>query len=203
MNAINTDPKWQQLRKALLTDAREWIEEDALRTALTEAYNKGIDPAIILACREACGTRDEFRDRLGGILAQPVAARKTRILAIDDEVNFLDLLRLNLEKTRRYEVRTESDPLNAMSAFEDFAPDLVIVDVIMPGLDGPEFVHRLRESETGKKVPVIMLTALLSDSTVPSTTHEGLLHLAKPLGVKELVHCMEEHLQAAKRKPSA
>jgi CheY-like chemotaxis protein len=199
-NEENKESKWKQLRETLLSDDHEWIVEDELKTALNEAYNKGIDPAIILACRQACGSRDEFRDQLGGILSGPVATRKRRILAIDDEVNFLDLLRLNLEKTRRYEVVTESDPLQAMDTFLRSDPDLVIVDVIMPGLDGQEFVRNMRACEVGRNIPVIMLTALLSDSSVPSTTHDGLLHLAKPMGIKELVHCMEEHLRAAERK---
>lgn len=198
-NEENKDSKWKKLRETLLSDDHEWIVEDELKTALNEAYNKGIDPAIILACRQACGSRDEFRDQLGGILSAPVATRKRRVLAIDDEVNFLELLRMNLERTRRYEVLIECDPTRAMDAFLSFKPDLVIVDVIMPGLDGHEFVQNMRAREEGRHVPVIMLTALLSDSSVPSTTHDGLLHLAKPMGIKELVHCMEEHLRAAER----
>jgi len=199
VNEENIDAKWRHLRQALLHDDHEWIVEEELRSALTEAYNKGIDPAIILACREACGSQNEFKDRLGNLLCRSAAARKRRILAIDDESGFLELLRLNLERTRRYDVRVESDPLHAMDAFLRFLPDLVIVDIVMPGLDGPDFVRSLRARDEGRNTPVIMLTALLSDSPVPSKTHDGLLHLSKPTGLKELIHCVEEHLRAAER----
>ena len=206
------DPKWQQLRQELTEMAEQvgehrwvdeegdkpWIDEDDLRAALVEAYSSGIDAKVILSCREACKSSEEFRDRLESV-ARERANRKRRILAIDDEGGFLELLKMNLEKTRRYEVRIETSAEEGLVAVEEFRPDLVITDIVMPGMDGPEFVNRVRANEATRAIPIIMLTALLDGGVSQGVARDGLLHLAKPVETKELVHCIETHLNPSAR----
>lgn len=201
------DPKWDELRNELAKMAEQvgehrwvdeegdkpWIDEDDLRAALVQAYSSGIDAKVILSCREACRSRSEFRDRLESVTRDRLS-RKRRILAIDDEGGFLELLKMNLERTRRYEVRVETSAERGMVAIDEFQPDLVITDIVMPGMDGAEFVNRVRANEATRALPIIMLTALLDADVSHGVTRNGLLHLAKPVGTKELVHCIEEHL---------
>jgi len=201
------DPKWDQLRNELAEMAEHvgehrwvdeegdtpWIDEEGLRAALVQAYSSGIDAKVILSCREACMSSSEFRDRLESVTRERLN-RKRRILAVDDEDGFLELLKMNLEKTRRYEVRIETSGERIMEILEEFKPDLMITDIVMPGVDGPELVRRIRNSESMRDLPIIMLTALLDPEQSQGVTRDGLLHLAKPVATKELVHCIEQHL---------
>ncbi|MGI9240403.1 MAG: response regulator [Verrucomicrobiales bacterium] len=202
-----SDPKWEQLRNELSEMAERvgehqwvdeegdtpWIDEEELRAALVHAYSSGIDAKVILSCREACKSSAEFRDRLESVTRERLN-RKRRILAVDDEGGFLELLKMNLEKTRRYEVRVETSAEQGLVALGEFDADLVITDIVMPGMDGPEFVNRVRANEATRTIPIIMLTALLDPETSQGVTRDGLLHLAKPIATKELVHCIEQHL---------
>ena len=61
---------------------------------------------------------------------------KKRILIVDDEGSITRLLKLNLEQTGDYEVATENVSKAALAAAEAFRPDLMLLDVMMPGLDG-------------------------------------------------------------------
>jgi CheY-like chemotaxis protein len=66
-----------------------------------------------------------------------------RILVVDDEPSVTRTLKLNLEDTLRYKVRTENDATHAVAAAREFHPDLILLDVIMPGLDGCDVSVRI------------------------------------------------------------
>jgi CheY-like chemotaxis protein len=69
---------------------------------------------------------------------------KKRILVVDDEPSITRLLKLNLEETNRYVVRTENDAKAALASAEVFQPDLILLDVMMPDLDGGQLASRLQ-----------------------------------------------------------
>jgi CheY-like chemotaxis protein len=206
-NEDRSGSKWEQLRAELAEMAEQvgehrwvdeegdkpWVDEDELRAALVQAYSSGIDAKVILSCREACKSSVEFRDRLESVTRERLNRRR-RILAVDDEGGFVELLKMNLEKTRRYDVRAVTSAEQGLVELEEFDPDLVITDIVMPGMDGPEFVNRVRANEATRSIPIIMLTALLDPETSQGVARDGLLHLAKPIATKELVHCIEQHL---------
>ncbi|MGD0003854.1 MAG: response regulator, partial [Anaerolineaceae bacterium] len=78
------------------------------------------------------------------------------ILLVDDEVNIVQLARLYLERDG-YQVRSVGDGLEALKATVEYRPALVVLDIMLPGLDGMEVVRRLRSDHNN--VPVLMLTA--------------------------------------------
>jgi len=86
-------------------------------------------------------------------------SQKRKILFVDDEVDLTLLVKLNLEKTGLYEVRVENRALNAMRAAREYKPDLVLLDVMMPDLDGGDVAAQFKSDSTLKDVPVIFLTA--------------------------------------------
>ena len=86
-------------------------------------------------------------------------AQKQRILFVDDEADLTLLVKLNLEKTGLYEVRAENRALNAVKVAREFKPDLVLLDVMMPDLDGGDVASQLKADPALKNVPVIFLTA--------------------------------------------
>ena len=81
--------------------------------------------------------------------------KKTRILVVDDELSITKFLRANLE-AKGYEVLTAMDGTEALQMIEMELPDLVILDIMMPKMDGFEVCRRLRE---WSQVPIIMLSA--------------------------------------------
>ncbi|NLT70875.1 MAG: response regulator [Verrucomicrobiaceae bacterium] len=87
-----------------------------------------------------------------------------KILLVDDEAGFTDLLRMNLEKGGRYEVCIENDSTRAVAAAKAFQPDIILLDVVMPGMDGGDVQAALQADPLLSRIPVLMLTALV-DST--------------------------------------
>src|SRR5215467_9806009 len=92
-----------------------------------------------------------------------MANRTSRILAVDDNQQNLEILRKTLT-TAAYEVITAMDGPTALSLVESIAPDLVLLDVMMPGMSGYEVCERIRANEATCLLPVVMLTSL-SDVT--------------------------------------
>lgn len=80
------------------------------------------------------------------------------ILVVDDEEPIQELLSFNLEK-EGYQVRLASDGLEALTLIEKDAPDLVVLDLMLPGIDGLEVCRRLRMQTRFQELPIIMLTA--------------------------------------------
>lgn len=88
---------------------------------------------------------------------------KPKILLIDDEVDFTELLAENLEESG-YETMQVNDPTKTLSVARDFRPDLCIIDLVMPRMDGGDVVSAIRADETLSKTPVLMLTALVEEN---------------------------------------
>jgi len=110
--------------------------------------------------------------------------RKTRILVVDDELSIIKFLRANLE-ARGYEVLAAMDGTEALQTFEMELPDLVILDIMMPKMDGFEVCQRLRE---WTQTPIIMLSARGDVSDKVRCLDLGADdYITKPFGASELV----------------
>ena len=123
---------------------------------------------------------------------------KTRILLVDDEPSITQLLKLNLEQTGNYIVLTENDSISALATAETFRPHLIILDVMMPGLDGGGVACILQASPTMKDVPLVFLTAAVTRDEVRARHGDvgGMSFLAKPVNLQEVLDCLEDHLAA-------
>ena len=93
-------------------------------------------------------------------------SQKKRILVVDDQADITRMLKLNLEKTNDYEVRMENSSRLAVNSAEEFHPDLILLDVLMPGIDGGELASRLEVSPKLKGVPIVFLTAAATKEEV-------------------------------------
>jgi DNA-binding response OmpR family regulator len=125
---------------------------------------------------------------------------KKRILIVDDEASFTRMVKLNLEKTGQFEVREENKATYAMAAAREFKPDLIVLDVIMPNLDGGDIFGQLQNDRHLKGTPVIFLTATVSprEAGVKGFNSGGALFLAKPVTLENLISCINDHI----RKPA-
>jgi len=119
-----------------------------------------------------------------------------RILMVDDEPAMTGVMRLVLENTGKYEVREENHSGNALDAAYEFKPDLILLDVMMPGLDGADVIYRLRDDPRLKDIPVVFHTATVRKLELDA--HGGLISgypfLAKPATAAQLLECIEKHL---------
>ncbi len=121
---------------------------------------------------------------------------KKRILVVDDEVGFTKMLSLALSE---YEVAVENDPTRALEGALQFRPDLILLDMVMPTLDGGDVALQIRGTPELAHVPIVFLTAIVSESALgPGSLIGGFPFLAKPIAVKRLREALAEQLAAAK-----
>jgi DNA-binding response OmpR family regulator len=122
---------------------------------------------------------------------------KKRILVVDDEASITRLLKLNLEQTGDYIVQTENDAQEALSTAEKFEPQLILLDVMMPGMDGGELASHFQASAKLNGVPIVFLTAAATKGEVYARGGKigGLPFLAKPVELSEVLACLKQHLE--------
>src|SRR5947209_1247181 len=130
----------------------------------------------------------------------PAPMEKKRILIIDDETSFTRMVKLNLEKTGAFEVREENKATYALNAAREFKPDLILLDVIMPTMDGGDVAAQIRNDRHLKGTPIVFLTATVSqrEAGEAGLNSGGSLFLAKPVSLESLIHCLNENA----RKPA-
>ena len=110
---------------------------------------------------------------------------RTRILVVEDDHSIVRLVQMELEH-RGFEVGRAYDGPSALEELEEFRPELVVLDIMLPGLDGVGVLDRMRRR--GDRVPVIMLTA--RDATldkIHSLDHGADDYLTKPFDIEELL----------------
>jgi DNA-binding response OmpR family regulator len=118
------------------------------------------------------------------------------IVVADDERDIADLLTLNLE-LEGYHVVTVYDGAAALEAVRTHDPDFVLLDVMMPKMDGLEVLRELKAEEATRDIPVIMLTAKAGDDDVWAGWQAGAsYYVTKPFELDELVRYLR-HLESA------
>ena len=123
--------------------------------------------------------------------------RSKRIFVVDDEPGITRNLKLNLESSGDYDVFAENHAANALAAARIFRPDLILLDVMMPDMDGGEVAARLRADPLFRDTPIVFLTAIVSNEETDG--HEMVsgaeTFLAKPVDIGELKKTVEEHIR--------
>ncbi|MBU4304107.1 MAG: response regulator [Candidatus Omnitrophica bacterium] len=120
--------------------------------------------------------------------------QKRKILVVDDKKDFTAMVAFNLIE-HGYEVRQENDAGNVVAAAILFTPDVIMLDVMMPEIDGLTVLKRLKENEITKTIPVIMVTAVASASARLQAL--GLLcadYVVKPVNTAVLLEKIENVL---------
>ncbi|MFN2582768.1 MAG: response regulator transcription factor [Candidatus Dormibacteria bacterium] len=106
-----------------------------------------------------------------------------RVLVVDDDPRLLHIVEMYLS-IEGFDVRTAENGEVALTLLEPEAPDLVILDVMMPGIDGIEVCRRIRESDAASTVPVIMFSALSGDDDLERARQAGANHMiTKPFNL--------------------
>jgi two-component system KDP operon response regulator KdpE len=119
-----------------------------------------------------------------------------RVLVVDDEPPTVRMIRMALEE-EQLQTTTARNGAEALLAIESEPPDLVILDVIMPVMDGFETLRLLRKNQKTRSLPVIMLTARTQDEDVLRAWMTGVdLYLTKPFTIEELLIATRRILSA-------
>jgi len=118
-----------------------------------------------------------------------------KILVVDDEEGFLKLFKLNLEKEGRYSVKTVKNSAQAPEAAKEFQPDIIFLDIIMPGVAGGEVAQILKQNPSTKDIPIVFLTAVARPTEVDSSGGYigGRPFLAKPADTKDIIATVEKY----------
>jgi len=116
-------------------------------------------------------------------------------MVVDDEEGFTKLLKMNLEKTGDYEVQIENKSTRALDVARQFQPDVVLLDIVMPDMDGGDVAAQFQDDPMLRKVPVIMLTALVAEGETSSgsVAQAGTMNvLPKPVNMEVLLSCLAD-----------
>ncbi|MBL7197658.1 MAG: response regulator [Candidatus Omnitrophica bacterium] len=125
-----------------------------------------------------------------------------KILMIDDEADFCYFTKKNLENTKEFEVIVENSAENGIRTAIEQKPDLILLDIIMPELDGSEVAFRLVNDTRTKDIPIVFLTCLAEEKDLNG--YDGLKliggrrFIPKPCQTPDLIKVIKEIL---KEKP--
>ncbi len=126
--------------------------------------------------------------------------KRSRILVVDDEPDLVELVRHHLVR-EHYEVVTAGDGETGLAEARRKLPDLVVLDLMLPGIDGLEVCRRLRSDSRTSHIPIVMLTAKGEESDAVIGLAQGADdYVRKPFGIRELVARIATRLRASEQR---
>ena len=118
-----------------------------------------------------------------------------KILAVDDDNDILDVIRIILEE-EGYEVVTLANGKHVFDVVKESSPDLILLDVMLGGLDGRDICRALKEDESFKKIPVVMISASHNLNNLLLMPGAPDNFLAKPFDIDHLLEMVKAQLSA-------
>ncbi|NLM88628.1 MAG: response regulator, partial [Syntrophomonadaceae bacterium] len=124
--------------------------------------------------------------------------KQYKILVVDDEDYIVELVKFNLEK-EGYQVIVANDGRSALNMVQAEHPDLILLDIMLPNVDGLEVCRILKQSSTTNSIPIIMLTAKGDEiDTVLGLEMGADDYIKKPFSPREMVARVKARLRALK-----
>ena len=123
-----------------------------------------------------------------------VTMSKRKVLIVDDDGDLTSATRTMLENSGRYDVCVENNPKSALRTAQEFRPDIILLDEIMPDMDGGAVAAAIRQDAHLKRTPILFWTSIVGKEE--AAEHEGLIGneevLAKPTTAEELIEAIEK-----------
>jgi len=117
----------------------------------------------------------------------------TKICYVEDDEDIQRIVRMSLERIGKMTVEVVGDPMVAIEAMQRFGPDLVLLDWMMPGMDGPTLFRAMKEKPETAALPVIFITAKATQLEIGELTALGAAGaISKPFNPKELPDQLRE-----------
>lgn len=115
--------------------------------------------------------------------------KKKKILIIDDENKLCEIVKKNLELTNEFEVATATNGMDGIKLTKEIKPDLILLDVIMPNMDGGQVAFQIKNNADSKDIPIIFFTATATEEEAAS--NDGVIgghpFIAKTASPEELI----------------
>jgi CheY-like chemotaxis protein len=122
-----------------------------------------------------------------------------RVLVVDDDETFRLIARETLQR-KGHQVEEAPDGAHALEAVRHTAPDVILVDIMMPGVDGVSLCREIREIESLKSVPILVVTALNDSKVLHDAVRFGAdAYLIKPVDPAALLEKVEKLLSSSRR----
>ncbi len=119
-----------------------------------------------------------------------------KILVVDDEQRICDVLKQGLEKMGDFEVTTANNGKDGMVIAKQLKPDLILLDIRMPGIDGLDTLKKLKEDADTLSIPVIMLTAVQDEEAKEKCASNYVdLYIEKPVDLMFVKQKIEDALR--------
>ena len=129
-----------------------------------------------------------------------IKIEKIKVLAVDDTEYNLELIG-GILSGKKYEVSFASNGLEALKKIEEVKPDIILLDIAMPNMDGYEVCRRVKKNELTKDIPVIFLTAKAEiENIIEGFEIGGEDYITKPFSIEELMARIKVHADLAVAK---
>jgi len=185
-------------RRRLAPVQDEWLTLGQAATYLGVAQStmrKWTDSGRVVSFKTPGGHRrykrsdlDQFLDRSG---PAPHPGGGPLVLIVDDDPRLREFVRVNLE-SEGYEVREAGSAQEGLDALEDEPPDLVLLDVMMPQVDGWEMLRRLQERHGVGSIPVIMFSGKADETPEAATSRGAQGFIGKPFDPRALIESTKQ-----------
>jgi excisionase family DNA binding protein len=129
--------------------------------------------------------------RDNGIPTDALESGKRKVLLVDDDVELVELMSKVLEEDGRFEVRIANNGFDAGMMVKEYRPDLIVLDVMLPDINGKEVCHRVRADNTLEDVRILCISGMIEDDKIQELKLSGaddFLH--KPFDIEELIDRM-------------
>ena len=131
-----------------------------------------------------------------GIPTDALESGKRRVLVVDDDEELVELLSDVFEKDRRFEVRTTNNGFDAGMLVKEFRPDIVVLDVMLPDINGKEVCQRVRSDTRLDDVKIICISGMVEQDKVADLKEAGANDfMQKPFAVEKLLERVCELLE--------
>jgi excisionase family DNA binding protein len=131
-----------------------------------------------------------------GIPTDALESGKRKVLLVDDDVDIVEMIHKSLDDDGRFEVRIAANGFDAGMMVKEYRPDLIILDVMLPDINGKEVCHRVRSDNTLEEVRIICISGMVEEDKIQELKLAGaddFLH--KPFDVDVLIERMCQQLE--------
>ncbi len=128
-----------------------------------------------------------------------------RILIVDNEPELTEVLKISLEAMGGFHIQSENNPFQAVATAKRFSPDLIVMDIRMPGLDGADVAARLQTEPSLRETPIVFLTGAVSAPEIVRHGKKigGLRFLPKTLSMDAMARYLRDILGMGPQAPKA
>jgi DNA-binding response OmpR family regulator len=131
-----------------------------------------------------------------GIPTDALESGRKKLLIVDDDQDLVDLMRDGFERDGRFEIRTANNGFDAGMQVKEFRPDLVVLDVMLPDINGREVCQRVRSDRTMDTVKILCISGMVEADKIADLRSAGANDfMQKPFSIDQLIERVCDQLE--------